>query len=265
MGGIHHHHVDPGLDQRIDPLLGAGADTHSGTDPQTLLVVAACVGIVLRLLNVLGCDHAAQFEVVIHYQYLLDTVLVQQLHHLVAAGALFHGDQVLFAGHDVAHRVVHLAFEAQIPSGDDAHQLLAVDHRHTRDIVRAGQFHHITDADIGIDGDRLTNYAALVLLDSIDLTRLLLRRHVLVHDTDAALQRQRDGEARLGHCIHGGGNQWDTQLNPLCEFGSQVDVLRQHLRVGRDQQDIVECKGFLDNAHSICSGVGVKLAGHYRI
>ncbi len=70
-------------------------------------------------------------------------------------------------------------------------------------------------------------------------------------DADAALLGHGDRQARLGDGIHGGGNQRDVQGNFAGQLGRKVDILGQHIGVRRYQQNVVECKGFLNDSHSV--------------
>ena len=146
--GIDHQHVDAGIDQRGHALLGVAAHADRRTDQQGFLRVLGGMRVVARLLDVLDGDQPAQLEVVVDHQHLLDAVLVQQLQHFVLAGAFLHRHQLVLAGHDVAHRIVVLALEAQVAAGDDADQLAAIHHRHAGDVVRVGQAQHFADRGV---------------------------------------------------------------------------------------------------------------------
>lgn len=44
VGGVHHHHVDPGGDQRGNALAGIGAGADGGADAQAALLVLDASG-----------------------------------------------------------------------------------------------------------------------------------------------------------------------------------------------------------------------------
>ena len=168
---------------------------------------------------------------------------------LVGRRAFAHGDQPLARRHDVAHRCVHARFEAQVAVGDDAHHLLALEHREAGNAVLLRQFLHVAHGDVRRDGDRIAQQARLVALDSRHLGRLLLGREILVNDADAALLRDGDGQARFGHGVHRGGHQRHVQLDVAGQACREAGVARQDLGVRRHQQHIVEGERFAKKAH----------------
>ena len=86
----------------------------------------------------------------------------------------------------------------------DAHDFLAEHHRHARDVFRPRELDHLANGHVRIDADRIGDDTALELLDAVDLPRLILDRHVLVNDADAALLSDGDRQTGLGNGIHGG-------------------------------------------------------------
>src|SRR5690606_30442245 len=227
--GVHDQHVHAGGHQRLDALLGVAAHAHRGADHQPAVRVLGGVGVVGLLLDVLDRDHAAQLEVVVDDQHLLDAVLVQQLEDLVVAGAFLDRDQAVLLGHDVAHRIVELLLEAHVAAGDDAGQLaVSVHHRHAGDVARAGQLQHLADGRVGTDGERVLDHAGLELLDLGDLVGLLLDGQVLVDDADAPELGHGDRQARFGHRVH--RRRDDRQLHPQVAGQARLErnVLRQY-------------------------------------
>ena len=157
------------------------------------------VGVLHHLLDVLDGDQAAQVALRVDHQQLLDLVLVQQRLGLLERGALGDGDQVLL-GHQLGDRLVELGLPAQVAVGEDAHELaVIVGHRHAGDLEVRHQLEGGADRLVGAHRHRVDDHPRLGALDAVDLGRLRLDRHVLVDDADAALLRQRDREARLGH------------------------------------------------------------------
>ena len=95
------------------------------------------------------------------------------------------------------------------------------------------------------------HHAAFEALDLGHLGGLRLRRQVLVDDADAAFLRQRDGQARLGHRVHGGGKQRQVERNRARQAGGEADVAGQDRGMGGNEQDVVERQRFLQNAHGL--------------
>ncbi len=132
---------------------------------------------------------------------------VQQLLHLRQFGAFLDGHQFVPRRHDGGDQLLRIGFKAYIATGDDTHQVLAIEHRHAGDAVRAGQFDQFGDGGALLDGDGVLDHPALEFLDLAHLLRLLGDGHALVDDADAALLGHGDGQAELGNGIHGGGHQ----------------------------------------------------------
>ncbi len=257
MGGIHHDHVHAGLHQGGDAFVGAGTHAHGGAHPQPALVILAGQGLVGGLLDVLHRHQAAQLELVVHHQHLLDAVLVQQADDLVLLGAFLHGHQLALGGHDAGDGCIEARFETGVAVGDDAYQLTALHHRHAGDVVGAGQGQHLADAGTGADGDGILNHPALELLHRPHLRRLLFVGHVLVHDADAALLGEGNGQACLGDRVHGRRHQRDVEPDLAGQVRGQADIPGQDAGVGGQQEYVVEGEGFLGNAqHRGCPSRG---------
>ncbi len=65
-------------------------------------------------------------------------------------------------------------FETQIAVGDDADQLIAVDHRHAGDVMGAGQFEHFANTGGRPHSDRVFDDTTLEFFDRAHLVGLLL-------------------------------------------------------------------------------------------
>ncbi|MNT44125.1 hypothetical protein D3C72_1806370 [compost metagenome] len=81
------------------------------------------------------------------------------------------------------------------------------------------------------------------------MSSLLLRREVLVHDADAALLGDGNGQARFCHGVHRSGHERQIQVNVTGEFRREGRVLGQDLGVRWHQQHIVEGERFSKKAH----------------
>jgi hypothetical protein len=128
---------------------------------------------------------------------------VQQFFHILQIRTFFHRNQTIFASHDVANQSVHAAFKPDIPTGDNAHQVTAINHRQTRDIIGGRDINQFTNRGIRGNGDRVFHYAALVFFDLAHGGCLLLDGHALVHDADATFLCHSNSQIRLGHRVHG--------------------------------------------------------------
>ena len=78
---------------------------------------------------------------------------------------------------------------------------------------------------------------------------LLPRRHVLVHDADAAVLREGDGQPGFRDVIHRRGKQRDVQPDGPGQLCCEADFSGQDGGVGGNEQDVVERERLLDDAH----------------
>ena len=178
-------------------------------------------------------------------------MLVKQTHNLVGIGVLTHRDQALLGCHDRGHGAVELRLEAQVPAGHDAQQIAvgARDHGYAGDPPCAGERQHVADAGLRGDCDRVLDDAAFVFLDGADFAGLALDAHILVNDAEAALLGQGDGETRFGDAVHGRRQQRHVEADLPGHAGFKVDLARQHFRIRRQEQNIIEGEGFLGGHH----------------
>ena len=89
VGGVDHEHVDAGGDQQLDALFVACADADRRADPQLALRILGCDRMLVRLLDVLDGDQAAQLELVVDDQHALEAVLVHQALGFVGSASSF--------------------------------------------------------------------------------------------------------------------------------------------------------------------------------
>ena len=153
----------------------------------------------------------------------------------------------VLARHHVGDRPVDVGLEAQIAVGQDADQpafLAAVlGDRHAGDAVLLHQLERFVDPVGRGERDRIDDHAALRPLHAIDFRRLLLDRQVLVDDAEAAVLRHRDRQPRLGDGVHRRADERHVQPDVAREPGADVDLVGQHRRVLRHEQDVVEGQG----------------------
>ncbi len=248
MGGVDDDHVDASGSQSSHAVTGIGASADGSANAQTRLIVLARQRVGLGLFDVLDGHHALEGEGVVDDQHLLDAVLVQQLAHGFLVSAFLDRDQALFRRHHVTYQGIQTVLEAYVARGDDTDQITVGEHRHTGDVVQAGQLEQITHGGVGFDGDRILDHTGLELLDLAHFGSLLLDGHVLVDDADATFLGHGNGQARFGDGIHRSGQQRDVQFDATGQAGLEADVLGQHLGITRDEQDVVESECFLADA-----------------
>jgi hypothetical protein len=152
-------------------------------------------------------------------------------------------------GHHLLDPLVEVLLEAQVAVGEDSDQFAAGGYRQAGYPVLLHQFHRFMDSLIGRHGDWVDNHSALGSLDSIHFVCLGLDGHILVYDADPSFLRQRNCHPRLGHRVHGGTHQRNIQDDVSRQVGADVDVLRQHIGLRRQQQYIVKCEGFANGTY----------------
>ena len=86
---------------------------------------------------------------------------------------------------------------------------------------------------------------AYIYGDGHDLRGLLGDGHVLMDYACAALARHRDRHVALGDRVHGGAHERNMEADFFCKLCVQADLLRYHIALAGDQQDIIECKTLL--------------------
>ena len=70
--------------------------------------------------------------------------------------------------------------------------------------------------------------------------RLVLDRQVLVDEPEPARRGHGDGHARFRHRVHGGGHDGDVERDAAGQPGDRLDRLREDVRLGREEEDVVE-------------------------
>ena len=225
VGGVDHHHVNPGGDQRSNTIARVGASADSGANAQTTLVVLAGQRVGLGFFDVVNGHHAFQVEGAVDDQHALDAVLVQQFAHGVFVRAFADCHQSFFRRHHVTHLGIQAVFETHVAGSHDTDQIALTQHRHAGDIVLPGQLKQVTHTGVSVDADRVFDHAGFELLDLAHFGGLLLDGHVLVDDADATFLRHGNRQTGFGDGIHGRGHQRNIQLDATREAGLEADIL----------------------------------------
>ena len=210
MGGVHHQQIHLGLHQfrRAFQVIARGAQGRAHA--QAPLLVFAGIRVFNLLLNILYGNESTKIIGLIDNQKFFHAVLVQHLLGFFQGRAHGDGDQVVL-GHHLFHGQVEAVLEAQVAVGEDAHQLALLGDGHAGNLVLFHDFQRIGDPVLGADGDGIDNHAAFRALHLIHFQRLLGNRHAAVHDSDAALLRQGNRQARFRDRVHGGADDGNVQ------------------------------------------------------
>ena len=109
-------------------------------------------------------------------------------------------------------RLQRIVGEAHVAIGQDAAEPrrlaagAALDDRNAGNAMPAHQRQRVGQRFVGENGDRIDHHAALVALDLAHLLGLFGGLEIAMDDADAAGLGHGDGEPRLGHRIHGRGD-----------------------------------------------------------
>ena len=216
----------------------------AAADAEAALLVLRRERVLDPLADVLDRDQAAQPPVGVDDRQLLDPVPVQDRVRLVERRPDRCGDEVP-ARHQLGDRLARVGLEAQVAVGEDADEhVTAVGDRDPRDLVARHQLERVGDERVRPQRHRLDDHPRLGPLDLVDLGDLVLDREVAMDDAEPALARQRNREPRLGDRVHRSRDDRDLERDRAGEARGRADVVRQHGRLGRQEQDVVEGQAF---------------------
>ncbi len=182
---------------------------------------------------------------VIDDRELLDLVAVEDRLGLLERRADGRGDEVP-ARHQRGDGLRRVGLEAEVAVREDADEdARVVDDRHAGDPVALHELERVGDEVARPKRHGLDDHPRLRALHLVHLGDLILDREVAVDDADAALPRQRDREARLGHRVHRGRDERDVQRDRRRQPRDGRDVVREDVRLGREEEHVVEGEPFL--------------------
>ena len=95
---------------------------------------------------------------------------------------------------------------------------------------------------LGLDRQRIHHHPGFEFLYLTDLRGLLFGFHVAVKHADASRLCHGDRHLRLGHGVHGRGDDRDVDGNRTRDVGADIDIGGQHLRQAGLEQHVVECE-----------------------
>ena len=156
---------------------------------------------------------------------------MQQGTHLVGVSSLFNRYQSLFGGHHRGDRSIHIRGETNIATGDNTDQVIFVEDGNTGDIIGFGKGMKISQSGCSLKSEGVFNHTTFIFFNCPDLFGLLLDGHALVDNADTAFLGKGNGQTRLGHSIHGRGNQRDIHGNTAGQLGRCIYIFGCNLRV----------------------------------
>ena len=151
-------------------------------------------------------------------------------------GAHGDGDEV-FLGHHVFDGQVVAGFKAQVAIGENPDQFSVFRDGNAGDAIALHDVERVGNFLLGIDGHGIDDHAAFRALHAVHFFGLPLDGHVAVNDADAALLRERDGQVRFGHRIHGGADHGNIQADVAGEPGARIGLGRDDVAARGQQQE----------------------------
>ena len=241
---VYHDGIHPGIHQGRHPLERVMRHTHAGRHAQPPVGILRGKRLVLRLRDILVSHQPDELVIGIHHRQLLYLVLLQDVGRRFQVGSLLRGNQV-FLRHHLLDGLVHVAPEAQVAVGHDAHQVvLLVHYRDAPDFIFRHHGQGLPHRLPAQDAHGIGYHAVFRTFHETHLPSLFLYRHVFVYHADAPLARNGNGQFRLGHRIHGGRHERNVQLYVARETGRQIDLAGKDFRICRNQQYIVKRQAF---------------------
>ncbi len=243
MGRIQHQRIHLRIHQSGRAIQHIGGDANGGGAQQPAFFVPGGQGIFNRFFNIFNGNESFEIAVFIHNRQLFDPVTAQNLLGLLHGGAHRGRNQVLL-GHHIADHLGKIGEETHVAVGEDTHQLAIAADGHAGDLVFPHQFVCIRYRVFGGQEKGVHDNAVFRPFYPVDLVGLGFDGHVLMDDADAALSRNGNGHPGFRYRIHGRRHQRCIEGDILCQAGIHGNVLRQHVRFGRDQQNIVKSQSF---------------------
>ena len=88
---------------------------------------------------------------------------------------------------------------------------------------------------VWFDGHRVTNYPGFIFFHRAHFAGLLLYRHILVHDADAALLSDCNGKSRFGDGVHSGGYERNIKQDVFGQLRFQRHMGWENVGKSRQQ------------------------------
>ena len=124
----------------------------------------------------------------IHHWQLLDFVLLQYLCSSSQVGLLMSGYKI-FACHHLVYLLIQTTFKAQIPVGNDSHEMIVlIHHGNTSDMIFMHHVESILHCTASADGHWIVDHTVLGTFHDSHLACLFLYRHILMDYADTAFR-----------------------------------------------------------------------------
>jgi len=201
-------------------------------------------------LDVAQGEQAVEFVVIVHHQQFVDAGVVGEKlvgdGDWVGAELAFTDGLHLLARDECAGDLLGGVARLEDVAGEQADEFaVGTDYGEGAERVALGldQLDDIAHGLVGRDGDRFLDESVDVILDAADLLELLLLRHVVMDQAQAAVECHASGHARLGDGVHIGRDDREVQAQSIRQLGVERGVSRENLRVKRGKGEVVVRQG----------------------
>ena len=171
---------------------------------ETTLGILGSDRVILDFHQVLVCDEAFQFPVLVHDRKFLHLVPSYQGSGFRQAYSGRCRNQVL-GSHHLGDRKFHIVLETQVPVRDNPYKMhVFIHHWNPADVMLGHHSQGVAYSSVRPDGEWIVDHAVFGTFHPLHLLHLLLDGHVLVNHAYTTRTCHGYGQFRLGHSIHGG-------------------------------------------------------------
>ena len=160
----------------------------------------------------------------------------------------------IFFGHDVVYRLIEIGFKTQVAVSEYAHKPVRVVYNgNARNFVARHKLQRLGDHIFGMQRKRVGNHAVLASLYLVNLTCLLVYRHIFVNKPQPALARHGNRKLVFGDGVHCRAHQRNVELDFVAQLYRQISLTRLKIRSLRYNKNVVEGQAFFNNLFHVVS------------
>ena len=255
-GRINAQRVGPRLYDRRGPLQGIPTHPDRSGHPQLPAFIFGGLKKHFPLLNILTCDHAHEFSVLVDEGQLLNAVLIEHGTGSFPAGLRPADDKPLTRGHDITDLAVGVFHIPDITRRHHTDKFATgIDDGKSRDTALRHCFQQITHREIWTYGEWMRDDGILGALDLGNHFCLAGNGDIAMNDTQASLPSQGNGQFAFRDGVHGGRYDGHIQHQRVCQARAYIRFRGDDFAVLRHKQDIIKSKA---ERYKIVHGADVK-------
>ena len=209
------------------------------------MLVLRGIRITVCFFDILYCNKTAELVSVVYYGELFYLVLAENFLRLLKCCSDGDCDKV-FLSHNVLNRHIVVGHEAEVAVcyDSDKNSVFITD-RHTGNLILSHKLVCFIDIIVGMEEERVCNYAVFASLYSFNLVALLLDCHIFVDYSDTAFSRHSNSQRVFGYCVHSRAHQRNIKLDLFCEMRFQRYCAREDVAFCGNEENVVECDSFI--------------------